>query len=198
MVNKIVILATISFISIHALAKSAAKTLNIVKDQSKVEWVGSKKIGSTHSGAVAIEYGTVTMEKDLIKSGEIVINMQSIEVLDIPKNDENNAKLAGHLKSDDFFSVDKFPQAKLVVKSSKKLKEGEYEVTGDLTIKGKTLPIKFPVTLNISDTETKATGKIKIDRTQFGIKYGSGNFFKLAADRIINDEFELNFSVIAQ
>jgi len=198
MLRKLLLISTFLTLSVNSLAKSGVKTLSISKDKSKVEWLGSKKTGSTHKGVIAIESGSVTLEKDLIKSGDIVINMQSIEVLDIPKNDENYAKLTGHLKSEDFFSVDKFPKAKLVVKSSKKLKEREYEFSGDLTIKDKTLPIKFPATVNMSDSEVTATGKMKIDRTQFGIKYGSSNFFKLAADRIINDEFELTFSVTAQ
>jgi polyisoprenoid-binding protein YceI len=178
--------------------KSASKSLIVSVQDSKVEWSGTKKIGSGHKGVVLLDYGSVTIENETIKSGEITVNLETIEVLDIPKTDENNKKLTDHLKSADFFEVEKFPKAKFVIKSSKKLADGQFEVTGDLTIKEITLPVTIPVKISMTNKETVATGNLKIDRTKFGIKYGSGNFFKLAADKIINDEFELTFKVVAK
>lgn len=199
MLNKVLLTAGLILLVTPALqAKSGAKSLAVSPTESKIEWVGSKKTGSKHNGVIGIESGSVSIEKDMIKSGEITINMASIEVLDIPKDDKNNAKLGGHLKSEDFFDIAKYPKAKIVIKSAKKLAEGQYEVTGDLTIKDTTQPVTLPVTLKMTDAQTEAQGKLTIDRTKFGIKYGSGNFFKLAADRIINDEFELSFTVIAK
>jgi len=197
MFKKIFIVGLLAFTQ-ASHSKSGEKSLAISVKDSKVEWLASKKIGSSHNGLVTIEEGTVTLEKDMIKSGEITMNMQSIETLDIPKSDKNNAKLTDHLKNDDFFAVDKFPKARLVIKNSKKLPNGQYEVMGDLTIKDTTLPVTLPVTVQMTDRDTTASGKLKIDRTKYGIKYGSSNFFKLAADRIINDEFELSFKIVAK
>jgi len=46
-------------------------------------------------------------------------------------------------------------------------------------------------------TTAKNTAKtaFKVDRTKFGIKYGSGSFFDSLGDKAINDEFELNITL---
>jgi polyisoprenoid-binding protein YceI len=199
MLQRIFIASLFALMTVTAQAnKSASKNLSVSAQDSKVEWSGTKKIGSGHKGIILLDSGSVTIENNMIKSGQITVNLQTIEVLDIPKTDENNKKLTDHLRSADFFDVDKFPKAKLVIKSSKKMADDQYEVMGDLTIKETTLPVTIPVKISMTDKETVATGNLKIDRTKFGIKYGSGNFFKLAADRIINDEFELTFKVVAK
>ena len=47
------------------------------------------------------------------------------------------------MKSDDFFGVEKFPVAKLVITGSTPFDKGNGVVTGNLTIKGVTNPIEF-------------------------------------------------------
>jgi polyisoprenoid-binding protein YceI len=124
--------------------------------------------------------------------------MNSLSVTDIPKESKDNAKLVGHLQNADFFDTTKFPTAKLVIKSAKEIAPGKQEVTAQITIKGETDNITFPVEVSTNKDMTTAIGKISVNRTKFGVKYASANFFKLAADRIINDEFDLTFKVVAQ
>lgn len=185
-----------------AQKKTAAKAptemaLKINQGQSNVKWTGYKKTGSSHNGTVAIKEGQIKMVDGLVTGGTVVLDMQSITVLDIPATDSMNAKLTGHLKDADFFDVAKHNTAQLVIKSSKKMAD-QVEVTGDLTIRGKTQPVTIPVKVAQNGKAVKATGSLKIDRTQFGIQYASANFFKLAADKIIEDQFELNFDLTAE
>lgn len=197
--------ASVVSVSVAALAntapaKGAAKgaTLTVDASKSKVAWVGRKKLGSSHNGTVGVKSGTVTMGPKTLTGGEIVIDMTSLAVSDIPASDANNAKLDGHLESADFFDVAKHPTSTLVVSSAKDLGAGKHEVKGKITIKGTTHDVTFPVDVKQAGGETMAMGKLSLDRTKFGVKYGSGNFFKLAADKVIEDTFDLDFTLVAK
>jgi polyisoprenoid-binding protein YceI len=100
---------------------------------------------------------------------------------------EYKTKLEGHLKSDDFFGVEKYPTAKLIFKDVKSTGKNSYEVTGDLTIKDKTNTVTF----DLSVYGNKATANVKIDRTKFDVRYGSTSFFDDLQDKAIYDEFDL-------
>ncbi len=162
---------------------------------SKIEWTG-KKITGAHNGTLTIKSGNIVVTNDLITAGEIVVDMNTITVSDIPAKEEGNGKLVGHLNSPDFFDVTKFPEAKLVIKSSKKVAKG-LEVSGDLTVKGKTNPITFVTALTKNDKGIKLKSDLNVDRTKYDVKYGSGSFFKGLGDKAINDEFALNVEVAA-
>ena len=86
-----------------------------------------------------------------------------------------------------FFGVANYPTAKLVFNKVKSTGKNSYEVTGDLTIKDKTNPVTF----EISVYGNKATASLKIDRTLYGVKYGSASFFDDLKDKAIYDEFDL-------
>ncbi|MDI1305369.1 MAG: YceI family protein, partial [bacterium] len=99
--------------------------------------------------------------------------------------------LNGHLKSEDFFGTEKFPTSTLVFKKVVAKSANVYTVTGDLTIKGKTNSITF----DLATTANSATTALKIDRTKYDIKYGSGSFFDNLGDKAISDEFELTVAL---
>lgn len=157
----------------------------IVKtDESKVVWKGYKVTGS-HEGTINIESGSLIMDNDILTGGEFVIDMNSIIVTDLEGN--GKGKLEGHLKSDDFFGVENHSTAKLVFTEVKATGKNGYDVTGDLTIKGKTNSVTFTISIYGS----KATANLKIDRTKYGIEYKSGSFFDNLKDKAIYDEFDL-------
>ena len=104
---------------------------------------------------------------------------------------EYKGKLEGHLKADDFFGVAKFPISTLEITKAKHKEGNTYECTAAITIKGKTEIITFNTDIN----KDNAVAKIKIDRTKFDIKYGSGSFFKGLGDNMIYDEFDLNITL---
>ncbi|MFP5519841.1 MAG: YceI family protein [Bdellovibrionia bacterium] len=175
-------------------AYAAPVTYKVDAATSKVNWLG-KKVTGQHDGTIAVKGGEVTMDGKKITGGTITIDMKTIKVLDI-KDAEYNKKLTDHLNSDDFFSTAKHGEAKLVIKSAKEVKN-QMEITADLTIKNITKPVTFMVDVKADAAKATAKGKLVIERTQFDVKYGSGKFFQNLGDKMINDDFELTFDIVA-
>jgi len=163
----------------------------IVSAQSNIGWMG-KKVTGAHNGTIAVKYGELILENDQLIGGQFIIDTTSIKILDIT-DPATNAQFAGHLASDDFFSVEKYPEAILEITSV----SGKH-VEGSLTIKSITHPIGFDAAVNINGGTLTATGKLVIDRTKYGMKFRSGNFFKDLGDTLIYNDFELNVSVTAK
>jgi len=174
------IMATVTF----AFTNIEDGTVEVKVDKSSVAWKGYKVTGS-HKGNIDLKKGALTFKEGKLVGGEFTIDMRTIENTDM--EGEYKTKLEGHLKSDDFFGVDKYPSAKLVFKSVKSTGKNSYEVTGDLTIKDKTNPVTF----DLSVYGNKATANVKIDRTKFDVRYGSTSFFDNLQDKAIYDEFDL-------
>lgn len=175
---------------------SFAQTYKVDTNATKIVYEGKKVTGS-HTGNVSPKSGSLTFTGDLLTGGEVVVDMNTITSTDI-KDQDTNAKYVGHMKSPDFFNVQKHPEAKLVIKSSKKVAKG-LEVTGDLSFVGKTNPITFLVTdLKKTDSEVKGKSNLTINRTKWGLVYGSGSFIKGLGDKAINDEFTLAIDLTAK
>ncbi|TLX74683.1 YceI family protein [Labilibacter sediminis] len=160
--------------------------------KSTIKWEG-KKIGGAHDGHISLKEGTFTVKNNQITSGTFVIDMNSMTNDDI-ESDEYRGKLIGHLKSDDFFGVNKYPTAKLVITKSGKFKNNAATVTGDLTIKGKTLPIEFEV----KRSNKTYISMLTIDRAKYDIRYGSKSFFDNLGDKVIYDDFTLEINLVVQ
>ncbi len=175
-----IIIATVTFA--FTTIEDGKKQIKV--ETSKVTWKGYKVTGS-HEGSIAIKEGELEFKDGKLKGGAFIIDMSSIQNTDM--EGEYKAKLEGHLKSDDFFGVEKFPTASLNFTKVKSTGKNSYEVTGDLTIKDKTNSITF----DISIYGNKATANIKIDRTKFDVRYGSASFFDDLQDKAIYDEFDL-------
>jgi polyisoprenoid-binding protein YceI len=184
-----------------AASASMAETYKIDAQASKVAWKGTKKMGSSHHGHISVKEGDVTTDKkNQITAGNVVIDMKTIADEDLKDNAEYQKKLEGHLSSADFFNVEKFPTSTFKITSVKAGKgKNEVMIKGDLTMIGQTHPVEFPATVTVDKTTVTGKGKFEIDRTVWGLKYGSGNFFKeLAGDKIINDKFEIELDLVAK
>lgn len=176
--------------------KSAAdKTLKVDPKASTINW-GAKKVTGTHAGTVPLESGTLVVDNDKLKGGSFVADIKSLVVTDVTDKDMNG-KLTNHLKSDDFFSVEKHPQAKLVISSVTPKGGNAYDVTGKLTIKGITQDVKFPATVTADAKKVTANAKVAIDRTKYDIKFRSTNFFENLGDKAIDNDFTLDVSLVA-
>lgn len=160
-------------------------------EKTKMEWLGEKVVGQ-HNGTINLQSGWLTMKENKIVGGEFLIDMASL------KDADGNTRLEGHLKSDDFFGVEKFPVAKLVLKSSESFDKGSAVVKGDLTIKGVTNPIEFRAAVQKKDDGTYFFSNITVDRTKYNIRYGSGSFFDNLGDKTIYDEFKLKVSLLVK
>ena len=166
-----------------------AQKKEVKQDASVVKWTG-KKIGGSHNGEIDVKSGYFEFKNDKIIGGEVVIDMNSIVNKDLD-NEEYNQKLVGHLKSDDFFGVERYPTSKFVVTKATKFENGKASVTGKLTIKEKTEEVTFDV---VKDGDNYSE-KVEVDRSKFDVRYGSNSFFDNLGDKAINDIFTLEISL---
>ncbi len=165
-------------------------------EASSIKWIGHKPTGS-HNGTISLESGIATANNGTLESGTFLIDMSSINVLDIPADDEGNAKLAGHLKSSDFFDVEKYPAAAFEVTGFETV-EGKTMLSGNLKLKDVTNNISIPVTVKENgDTLSITSETFTINRSKWNVKYGSKSFFDDLGDKFINDDIELQIDVTA-
>ncbi len=178
-------------------AESSSSEKFVVKpDQSTLKWEGRKLTGS-HDGKIKIKSGHLLFKGPEFVGGEFVIDMKTITVDDL-KDKEKAARLKNHLESDDFFSVHKYDTAKFVIRDVQFSKGGLYDVTGDLTIKGKTHPISFMADVTESGDSLMAKADIVFNRAKFDVRYGSGSFFENLGDKMIYDDISLKVELKAQ
>ena len=182
-----------------ATPTATAKTYsNIVV--GTINWIGSKKVGSIHSGTLTVESGTLAAEGSKLKSGDFVIDMASLKNNDMGGS-EQGKKLEGHLKSADFFDVAEFPKASFSITSVVDIDtdSANCNITGNLTLKGKTKSITFPalVVAKADGTLEAISDKFSINRTDWGVIYGSG-LVGAVGNKIINDDVQLRIKLIVK
>ena len=163
----------------------------IVVAQSSIDWLGRKVTGA-HNGTIGLKHGELVIDGGHVSEGWFIIDTTSIKILDIT-DPATNAQFAGHLASDDFFASEQYPEAFFKINSVHGAR-----VEGDLTIKGITQPVSFDVELNVAGDNLTATGKIIVDRTRYGMKFRSGNFFQNLGDTLIYNDFELDVHITAK
>ena len=159
--------------------------------KSNVLWTGKNVAGGKHTGELKVSTGILAFNGSQLTGGRFVVDMHSLTVTDL--QGDRAARLAGHLKNEDFFDAPTFPESAFTItKVARAAQKDQIAITGDLQIRGITHAVTFPATIHRLDRDTvHATAKgIKIDRTKFDIKYRSGNFFSGLGDRAISDEFE--------
>lgn len=180
--------------------KSGDVTLTVDLVSSNVEWVGAKPTGE-HNGTVNLQGGELMLTDGSIVGGNFTIDMNSIKNFDLA-SEEDNAKLVGHLKSPDFFDVEKYPTAVFQITSVEPLTgnaDASHSITGNLTMKDETKSVTFPAMVTITDnTVTATTPAFVIDRTQWNVQYGSKTLFKNLQDKFINDEISLKINLSAE
>lgn len=183
-------------IAILAIALSTnmiGQEVTVNTEKSTIQWTG-KKVTGEHTGTIQLKDATLKMKNDAILEGKVVMNMASITNTDLT-DQEYNQKLIGHLKSDDFFSVAKYPTAELIITGSTPMVNNEMTVKGNLTIKGITKPIEFKATKN---NDKSFTAIIVVDRAKYDVRYGSGSFFDGLGDKMIYDDFEINATLVVE
>lgn len=162
---------------------------------STITWKGAFVSGArTHTGTIMFKSGKGKFENATISTGEFVIDMSTI------KDSEGSEKLETHLKSDDFFNVEKFPEAKFELLSFEPAKTaGTFTAKGKLTIRDVTKDFTFPITISVEGQNMlRATGKITFNRADYNVKYGSSSFFKGLGDKVIADKVELTLNLLTK
>lgn len=173
--------------SVHSHSKNSIKK-DVKTSKSIVKWIGKKFTGS-HEGNIEIKDAHLHFENETLTGGNVVMDMSSIICTDL--EGEQKEQLEGHLKSDDFFGVKKFPTANLEILSTTKLSKNKYKINGVIEIKG----IKKEINFNADIQNGLAKADIVIDRSEFDVRYGSGSFFDNLGDNVIYDEFNLSVAI---
>lgn len=185
--------AVLSLAFTNPVEKAVAYKVDVTG--STIKWTAYKVTGK-HFGKISLKSGSLEVSKTKLTKATFEADMTSLTVEDI--SGEWADKLKGHLQSDDFFSVEKHKTASFVsTKIVPTAKPGVFSITGDLTIKGITKPITFDATTKIEGGKVVGTSTLKVDRTNYDIKYGSGKFFQGLGDKAIYDEFDLEVSLVA-
>lgn len=170
-----------------------------------INWIGSKPTGD-HNGTIKISEGTLSVANGVITAGSFIIDMATIEVLDLEGDDK--AYLESHLKGtskpedvDHFFNVAQNPTAKFDIVSVQAVSDTTYnsEVKGNLTIKGITKEITIPANVSVNETVVVVTTEqFSINRTEWGVNYGSKSIFEDLGDKFINDDIKLQIMIEAK
>ena len=160
-------------------------SVNVDSQKSKIKWIGSK-ISENHEGTINIQKGSLNINHGTLVGGQISIDMNTINTTDM--SEKYNQRLNRHLKNEDFFNVEKYTTAKLVILKVKMMPDNLYRMTANLTIKDITHQIIFTSNLTTEGKHFEASANIKIDRTKWDVVYKSGSIFKELGDKAINDE----------
>jgi polyisoprenoid-binding protein YceI len=169
-----------------AAATGAGETAALDPAASSVGFVGSKVTGK-HEGKFEKVSGSVTLTGGKIEGGKIVIDVDTTSV----KTDQE--KLDGHLKSADFFDVEKFPKATF---TSSEIKAGgekgaTHTVTGELDLHGEKKTLTFPATITVAADSVSGTAEFSINRKDFKIIYPG------KPDDLIRDDVVLKLTLKA-
>ncbi|MEL6534058.1 MAG: YceI family protein [Bacteroidota bacterium] len=167
-------------------------------EASTIYWEGNMVLGGGHEGTVKLLSGVLLVSPEgLASEGEFTIDMRTITSTDMG---EDGGGLDNHLKDEDFFYVIIFPYANFSMTSwGGKLKENSSEtilLRGNLTVRGQTHPIEFPVVLTHSQEQLTATAELELDRTQYGITYKADNIFDSVKDGIIENTIPLKLNLV--
>ncbi len=165
---------------------------------STVVWEGSKKLVPNYKdlGTLEIKEGRFFVDGDILLGGVAVFDMNSIKVSSTGILANENL-LERHLKSDDFFFVENYPTAEILISKAEVTSEGQYQLSGTMTIKEIAQEVSFPASVSIGENEILIEGRASFDRTLWDIRYGSDKFFDNLANNVIDDLFTVEFKIVA-
>lgn len=177
-----------------ATATVEASVYKVDTAKSVINWIGSKPT-ENHTGTIALSEGVVSVTNKNVEAGTFVIDMNSISSTDL--EGKGKANLDAHLKGTvegkegDFFNVNKYPSGAFSITKVAE-ENGKTMVSGNLTLLDKTNNVTFPASVSFNGNMMSLTSEsFKIDRTQWGINYGSKSIFDNLGDKFIGDDIEL-------
>ncbi len=168
---------------------TADNIYNIETSQSQITWTGREVSTSSHYGTLDFVSGNFEISNGAIVNGEFIVDMTSINNQDM--EGDSKARLEGHLKSDDFFSVESYPTAAISINSSELISDGKWNVSADLSIKGFTHPVNF----EMISSEDGWSANLVFDRSKYDVRFRSGSFFENLGDKLIYDDIELSINL---
>jgi polyisoprenoid-binding protein YceI/rhodanese-related sulfurtransferase len=174
------------------------RSVDIAK--SSVEWSG-RNLLNKHHGQIGLRSGQLEFLKGQLCGGRFVIDMNNIVCSNL-QGTELHDVLLNHLRSDDFFDIERFPEASFAIDAARRidgatLGQPNLEITGDLTLKGFSAPLTFrAVTGMTPDGKAAAQAVLTLDRTCWGVLYGSGHYFNRLGMHLVNDLIDLEIKIV--
>lgn len=189
----------------HPVKESEGSPYLVDTDRSEIQWIGTKPTGK-HIGIFKIQEGKLFVKDTLITGGNIIIKMNSLENMDLSKTDTVlQRKLENELKGPLFFDVANFPVATFEITNVSDfspsvgnevlMKNANYTIQGNLTIKNITKNISFPAIIKFEGSEITALANFNIDRTLWGMTYRAD---KSMQDKLINSAVNIEFRLKAK
>jgi polyisoprenoid-binding protein YceI len=197
--KKSILFTAIILMSINLLHASGEgkKTYMVNIADSKVNWIGSKPAGE-HNGTVDLLQGTLILDNGKISGGRFTLDMKSIKNFDLQSPDWNK-KLVDHLKSQDFFYVEKYPVATFEITNAEALNNSDYRITGVLTMKEVSKSISFKANITTEGNRlTASSEQIILDRTEWNVEALSKSLFAELKDNYVNDEIKISVNLKAE
>lgn len=186
-------LALVAFSPANTQTTGEPTNKKVDLNNSEVVWKGYKVTGS-HHGTINLKSGSLQFTDGVLTGGQFEIDMASLVCKDL--EGEYKGKLEGHLKSEDFFGVETYPTSKFVITNAFPYGKDEYKITGNLTIKETTNPIKFIAKVTEENGVVVATANIEVDRSEYDVRYGSGTLVGNLGDKTIYDEFNMEVKIV--
>lgn len=164
-------------------------TYQLMTERSMIQWTGYGEVGDySLTGQLQVRSGHIRFGANTIASAQVVVDMRSLQ--------HENANLLEHLKGADFFDVQRHPEARFLATGSTPIMNDTCTVLGTLTIRGTSNPVRFPARLQRQGDRCTVSGTVELDRTRFGIKYGSNSFFDDLGDQAISDRIRLQVELV--
>jgi polyisoprenoid-binding protein YceI len=144
--------------------------------ESSIEWSG-RNLLNKHHGRIGLRSGQLEFVQGQLSGGRFVIELNNIECSDLQGTNLHDV-LINHLQSDDFFDVDRFPEASFVINAARRidgasLGQPNLEIVGDLTLKGISAPLTFCASAGVTpDGKAAAQALLSFDRTRWNVLYG--------------------------
>jgi len=177
-------------------------TYHIDPAASVLEWTG-RNLNNRHYGRIPFSSGEIIITAGELLRGEITLDLTGISNLDL-QDETYRQMLISHLKSADFFAVDRYPVASITISGWLPIAGAtpgtpDHTVEGELTIKGVTRGIVFPAAVSPQeDGSLKAQAAFDIDRTVWNITYGSGKLFEKLGMHLVHDRIDIELFIVAR
>jgi polyisoprenoid-binding protein YceI len=170
-----------------------------------VRWSAKKPLIESYvdRGIIPVESGEITVTADNLSTGSITFDVANIEATKTANARLGVERLTDHLRSEDFLAVEEFPTTKFTLTAAEAIAsttdETDYELTGNLTLKGETNEISFPANVGMSELGALVVEEnTEIDRSRWNIRYGSESFFDDLGDNLIANEVEIEIDLVAR
>lgn len=169
-------------------------------NECRLQWLG-RNLLNQHVGTIGITAGHLDFENGDLTGGEMHFDLRSIRCADL-EGDPLHDVLVGHLLDHDFLDAEAHPGCRLVITDAAPLPNASpgtpnLQIAANLTLRGVTEPIEFMAASGLTpDGRPAAQAGFAIDRTRWGIIYGSARFFHRLAGHLVNDLIEFDARIV--